>query len=217
MNKQLSSFDILFFLLSCLIFPIQLCNCAKTSLSQPTEVIKNTQDTLLKKNESYLIKNCNIIDIKQGTIKSNQHILIKDGLIIEINASINSPKDVVEFDAAGKFVLPGLMNLHTHTSEPNDFFLNLANGVTTVRHLWGNEKLLELRQHFKENPQLGPDLYVASAGFEEPPSYWPEANLIEKHSDIEGMVKAQKEKGFDFIKVYEKPLCRCLFVVKESS
>ena len=151
----------------------------------------------------YAIINGTVIDVIQKTILEGVDVYIQNGIIVNIGTDINIPDSIPVFDVSGKFIIPGLMNLHSHTQLENDFFLNIANGVTTVRHMWGNERILELREKFSVNSYLGPNLYVASAGFEQPPNYWPGANLILSKDEIGPLVQEQIEMGYDFIKVYE--------------
>src|ERR1700684_3198786 len=60
-----------------------------------------------------LIQNATILTVSHGTIEHGS-ILIKDGKIAEVGTSIKAPKDAQVFDAAGQFVLPGIIDCHSH-------------------------------------------------------------------------------------------------------
>src|ERR1700752_280827 len=60
-----------------------------------------------------LIQNATILTVSQGTIERGS-ILIKDGKIAEVGASIKAPKDAQLIDAAGQYVMPGIIDCHPH-------------------------------------------------------------------------------------------------------
>src|SRR6202049_1039128 len=60
-----------------------------------------------------LIQNATILTVSHGTIEHGS-ILIKDGKIAEVGTSIKAPKDAQVLDAAGQFVIPGIIDCHSH-------------------------------------------------------------------------------------------------------
>src|ERR1700730_7752163 len=108
-----------------------------------------------------LIQNATILTVSHGTIEHGS-ILIKDGKIAEVGQSIKSPKDAQVIDAAGQFVMPGIIDCHSHIAvdgsvnegsvsvssmaniadvlNPDDMSIydDLAGGVTTANILHGS-------------------------------------------------------------------------------
>src|SRR5256884_4521585 len=108
-----------------------------------------------------LIQNATVLTISHGTIEHGS-ILIKDGKIAEVGASIRAPKDAQVIDAAGQFVIPGIIDCHSHIaieggvnggsvsvssianiaevldSDDIDIYRDLAGGVTTANILHGS-------------------------------------------------------------------------------
>jgi len=108
-----------------------------------------------------LIQNATILTVSHGSIEHGS-ILIKDGKIAEIGASLKAPKDAKVIDAAGQFVMPGIIDCHSHIaieggvnessvsvssianiaevldSEDIDIYRDLAGGVTTANVLHGS-------------------------------------------------------------------------------
>lgn len=86
-----------------------------------------------------IIKNCHVVDVKHGTILSNQNIRIENGKILTIDSVSNSSvADFTVIDGSGKYVMPGLWDMHLHTlslSPQLHFPLLIANGVTNVRDM----------------------------------------------------------------------------------
>src|SRR6201997_3484718 len=60
-----------------------------------------------------LIQNATILTVSHGTIERGS-ILIKDGKIAEVGANVKAPKDAQVIDAAGQFVMPGIIDCHSH-------------------------------------------------------------------------------------------------------
>src|SRR5438874_5957289 len=108
-----------------------------------------------------LIQNATVLTVSHGTIEHGS-ILIKDGKIAEVGASIKAPKDAQVIDAAGQFVIPGIIDCHSHIaieggvnegsvsvssianiaevldSDDIDIYRDLARGVTTANILHGS-------------------------------------------------------------------------------
>ncbi|HEX9224819.1 MAG TPA: hypothetical protein VF860_15920, partial [Candidatus Acidoferrales bacterium] len=60
-----------------------------------------------------VIRNATILTVSHGTIEHGS-ILIKDGKIAEVGQTVNAPKDAQVIDAAGQFVIPGIIDCHSH-------------------------------------------------------------------------------------------------------
>ncbi len=107
-----------------------------------------------------LIQNATIMTVSHGTIEHGS-ILIKDGKIAEVGQSINAPKDAQVIDAAGQFVIPGIIDCHSHIAAESinegsvsvssmvnmaeilnpddiDIYRDLAGGVTAANILHGS-------------------------------------------------------------------------------
>ena len=107
------------------------------------------------------IHDATILTVSHGTIEHGS-ILIKDGKIAEVGSSIKAPSGARVIDAAGQFVMPGIIDCHSHiaiegsvnegsisvssianiaevlNSEDIDIYRDLAGGVTTANVLHGS-------------------------------------------------------------------------------
>jgi imidazolonepropionase-like amidohydrolase len=108
-----------------------------------------------------LIQNATILTVSHGTIEHGS-ILIKDGKIAEVGADVKAPKDAQVIDAAGQFVIPGIIDCHSHIAidgnvnessvsvssmanitevlnpDDPDIYRDLAGGVTSANVLHGS-------------------------------------------------------------------------------
>ena len=79
-------------------------------------------------------------------------------------ASLPPEPDAQMVDGRGRFLIPGLIDMHTHVSKTrgSSLYLLVANGVTTVRDLGGDhEELLAWRRDIDAGRRIGPRLLIA--------------------------------------------------------
>lgn len=62
---------------------------------------------------SLLIKNATVLTVTKGILE-NTDILVRDGKIRRIGKNLNAPKGVETIDATGQFVMPGIIDAHSH-------------------------------------------------------------------------------------------------------
>src|SRR5687768_4352790 len=99
----------------------------------------------------------NVIPMDRERILRGQTVIVKDGVISQIGDAgrVKVPGGAVTVDGRGKYLIPGLVDMHTHLLSDSDEFpdsiapdelrVMVANGVTTVRFMIGTPQLLDLR------------------------------------------------------------------------
>ena len=174
----------LFFLLVLLFFSSG-CGPAQTSQSSAAPSV-------------IIIEGGTLIDGTGAPAVSGTRILIEDGRIQEIvqQGELNIPAGARVIDAAGKYIIPGLIDSHVHYDMPWLHRLYLANGVTTVRDLGSSiERTLTLRQEISVGDILAPRMFVS--GMPINPGSVRAMNLSSSKEMAEKLVEA----GVDGIKV----------------
>jgi hypothetical protein len=158
------------------------------------------------------ITHVTLIDATGSAPQPDMTVLIADHRI----ASIGPAKmtrvlhDTQVFDGTGKFLIPGLADMHVHltgSGEPagsREFIVPLlvANGITTVRDMGSYlESLIPLRHDIEEGKRLGPQMFFAGPYLDgSPPSFQPSlvvTSSVEAAEDVHQLVG----RGVDFIKV----------------
>jgi imidazolonepropionase-like amidohydrolase len=153
----------------------------------------------------------NVIPMDRERVLMNQTVVVRDGIIAEIGSvkKIKIPKDAVRVDGAGKYLIPGLVDMHTHLQSDEDEFPDslaedelrviIANGVTTVRFMIGTPELLALRARSAKGEIEAPTIYVASphlTGKEQGNDF-----VVNTPEEGREAVRKSKAAGYDYIKV----------------
>jgi imidazolonepropionase-like amidohydrolase len=92
--------------------------------------------------------------------------------------------------------------MHVHQWSESDLLLFLANGVTTIRNMWGTSRQLVWRSKIVQGELLGPTIYTAGPLLDGKPPIWNGSRVIETAEEAEEEVVREKKEGYDFIKVY---------------
>ena len=169
-----------------------------------------------------VITHVTVIDGTGAPAKADMTIVIGDGRIAALGKTgeLALPKDSRIVCAAGKFVIPGLWDMHGHlTYAPgNALALLIENGVTGVRDMGGDlEKLDGWRKDIATGKRLVPDI-VRAGPFVDGPK--PGAkDRVTVHNAAEGRraVDALKRRGVDFIKVHNGLSRQSFFAVADEA
>ena len=159
--------------------------------------------------QSILIKNISIVDVEQGKINPAQSVLITDKRIKSIGKKITAEKNTIVVDGSGKFLLPGLWDMHVHAvgSYKSMLPLFLAYGVTGVREM-GTEfvdTMVYLRKMIAKEEMIGPTIYGTGPVLDGTPTILkPGLDIgLRSQAEAEHVVDSIAAKGVDFLKVYE--------------
>jgi len=149
-----------------------------------------------------------VIPMDAERVLEDQTVVVRGDRIATIGrrADVRVPDGAAEIDGRGKFLLPGLAEMHAHVPQPQQeralgagytervLFLYVANGVTTIRGMLGHPAHLELRQRIRRGEVLGPTLYTSGPSFN--------GNTAPDPETAARMVREQKAAGYDFLKIH---------------
>lgn len=144
-----------------------------------------------------------VIPMDSERILRAQTVVVRDGRIVALGpvGSTAIPADAQRIDARGKFLLPGLAEMHGHIPwqqaafAEDVLFLYVANGALTVRGMQGNAAHFELRRRVNAGEIVGPRLVLSS-----PPI---SGNNAPDAATAERLVREHHAAGYDLLKVHE--------------
>lgn len=141
-----------------------------------------------------------------GSPAQRGHVVVEGVLIAAVGEGSfqPQPRDQV-IDGAGRFLSPGLIDMHVHVFDPGDLRLLLAHGVTSARQMSGERKLLDLRQRVAQGKLAGPELIVASPMLNQRSRYASGSahRFVSGPAHARRLVRRYQGAGYDLIKVYD--------------
>jgi imidazolonepropionase-like amidohydrolase len=174
-------------------------------------------------NHDCLIANVNIVDVKTGKILKNKSIAIDNNRITAIyDKEIISSDSIIVIDGNGKYLIPGLWDMHAHYkwSHADLDPLLIANGITGIREMWGTSVMPENSQKSQTGESLSPDIYTSGDLIDgNPPSFPGFTGMIVVTTPDEAVeaVDRQIDENVDFIKVYSSLSEECFMAISKEA
>lgn len=152
----------------------------------------------------------NVIPMDRDRVLEDQTVIVDGGKIKKIGPSRSTrvPDGATRVEAKGKYLIPGLVDMHTHLMSddafpdelaPDELKVFVANGVTTIRLMIGTPEHLVLRAQSARGEIVAPTLWVASphlTGREQGNNF-----VVNTPDEAREAVRKAKGAGYDFIKV----------------
>lgn len=147
--------------------------------------------------------NATVIPMESEAVLEGHTVLVRGDRIAAIApaSEIDLSESVTRIDGTGKYLMPGLAEMHGHIPRPDQqprytedvLFLYVANGITTVRGMQGAPGQLELRDRAHSGELVSPNLYLAGPAFS--------GGSIDSPEQARERVRVQKEEGWALLKV----------------
>lgn len=161
---------------------------------------------------SLVITHVTVIDPRDGSALPDRTVEIRGDRIIAVSAARDAavPPGVRAVDAAGKFMIPGLWDMHVHTffgtwvpgGKEVTLPLFIANGVTGVRDMGSElEPILDARAAIAAGRMVGPRMVIAGPMLDGPKTQFPASLAIATPDDGRRAVQMLAARGVDFIKI----------------
>ncbi len=155
--------------------------------------------------EAIAFVNVNVVPMDANHVLTDQTVVVRDGRIAEMGpaSSVDVPRNAVEVDGSGKYLMPGIAEMHGHvfttdviTPEVAETFpeLYVLTGVTTVRTMAGSPWQFELRDPIESGALIGPHIYTASPSLN--------GNSVNDVEHAHQLVREHHAAGYDLLKVH---------------
>ena len=167
-----------------------------------------SMQTFAQPDDDFAITNVHVVPMDSERLLEDQVVLVIDGRIESIvsSAEASIPAGLRRIDGGGRYLMPGLSDLHTHILHPDDLVNYLAWGVTTVMHLGGSglpgTELLDIREKVAQGQRPGPVIYTTNRVFDGVPALNSRSLSIATPDMARDEVRKLKAAGFDFVKIY---------------
>lgn len=144
-----------------------------------------------------------VIDATGAPAQPDLTVIIIANRIAELGKStqIRIPKDAQVIDATGKFLIPGLWDMHVHWGDKDYLPLFLANGITGIRIMWGDTRHYEWRSQAEAGRLLAPHMVIASPIIDGPKPFWPDSISVASEAQARQAVIKAKQNHADFVKI----------------
>lgn len=158
-----------------------------------------------------VITNASIVDVETGQVRDGQSIRVEGTRIREIAPAgrMRVPSGARVVDGTGRFVIPGLWDMHVHaTGFGIDRLFQpvlVANGVTGMREMWGQLVAADsMRAAIARGEAVGPRAVVAGHILDGAPAIWPGSLGVNGADAARRAVDSLAKAGAAFIKVYSR-------------
>lgn len=155
-----------------------------------------------------VIENVTVIPMDTERVLASHTVVVEGRRITAVGpaARVQAPQDAVRVDGRGKFLIPGLAEMHGHFPSPQALqqygegfgdrllFLNVACGVTTVRGMIGGPRDLRMREEIARGVRLGPQIFTAGPSINGNSA--PDARAAWR------AVSEQRAAGYDLLKIH---------------
>ncbi|MGA7217106.1 MAG: amidohydrolase family protein [Candidatus Sulfotelmatobacter sp.] len=160
-----------------------------------------------QKENSLAITHATVIDCTGAAAKPNSTVVVTGGLISAVGSSeaVTIPSGAQVVDAKGKFLIPGLWDMHGHLTDAtaDAFPLLIMNGVTGVRDMGGDlDQIDRWRSEIENGTRVGPHIIRAGPFVDGPKQGVTNRLTVRTPEEARQAVHTLKAKGVDFIKVH---------------
>ena len=145
-----------------------------------------------------------VLPMDKETVLADQTVVVQDAKIVSVapSAKAQIPAGAVRVEGKGKFLMPGLAEMHAHIPGGNapdsaverTLFLYAANGITTIRGMLGDPRHLVYRERAAKGEIVSPLIYTSGPSFNG-------KTASTKEMAVDAVI-AQKKAGYDLLKIH---------------
>jgi imidazolonepropionase-like amidohydrolase len=169
---------------------------------------------------SVAITNVTVIDVVTGRLQNGVTVLTQGERIVSLGPSLAIPPGATRVNGTGKFLIPGLWDMHAHHQATGADCLDLfiAKGVVGTRDMGGDiDFILPLRERVRSGAVLGPEIVAAGPILDDAPPSFPYRRRVTNAQQAREAVADLKRAGVDFIKVHDHTPREVFFAIAQEA
>jgi imidazolonepropionase-like amidohydrolase len=169
-----------------------------------------------------LIQHANVIDVNTGEVSGEMSIGIRNDSIVYLGNSNSNFSASQTIDATGKYVIPGLWDMHVHFRGGDELIgenknllpLFVANGITGVREAGGDmtTEIFKWRAEMENGSLIGPMIYTSGPKLDGPRATWAGSIPVVTKEDAVIAIDSLEQMSVDFIKLYDSRVTREAYI-----
>jgi ankyrin repeat protein len=155
--------------------------------------------------ETLVFTHVTVIDATGAPAKTDMTVVVRGERIEALGKTgkLTVPQNTRVVDATGKFLIPGLWDMHIHPwSRKNYLALFPANGITGVRVMWGESVHHKWRQEISSGKLIGPRMVIASPAIDGSALFSSGSIIVSSEEEGRQVVRNVKKMGVDLVKIY---------------
>lgn len=187
---------------------VHIPRMAKTWLQVPALVVTLV---LPVRAQTTAIRNVSVVDVVTGRLIPAQTVVVTGNRISRMGPASGVVLEPASrlIDGTGKFLIPGLWDMHVHAATPwfGAYFMPLlvANGVTGVREMFSTTAAVEIwRKRIGSGESVGPRVGQFGSLVDGTPPIWPGSVVASTALDGRRIVDSLKAARVEFVKVYSR-------------
>ncbi|GAB3884208.1 amidohydrolase family protein [Spirosoma agri] len=183
-----------------------------------------------KQTVDVLIKSGNLIDVRTGTIQTKKLIATRGKTIVGVfdESRLADFKAKTVIDATGKYIIPGLWDMHVHfgggdtliEENKNLLPLYIAHGITGIRDAAADlsSSVLQWREQIAKGELAGPTLFTSGPKLEGYKSSWVGDIEVSTNAEVDKMLDSLQRMKVDFVKITDNTITPdiYLYILQEA-
>lgn len=147
-----------------------------------------------------------VLPLDTAAVLADHTVIVRGDRIERLGprAAIAVPPGAQVIDGRGRYLIPGLMDMHVHLARRQSLELLVAFGVTTVRNMWGAPIDLAWRDRIARGELPGPRIFTAGPIVDGDPPVHPGSLIVRTVADADAAIALHRRLGYDFVKIYSR-------------
>src|SRR5688500_6811687 len=152
--------------------------------------------------DTLAIEHVTVLPMNRDTALADHTVLVARDRIVWVGPARGArvPAGARRVEWRGRFIVPGLADMHVHLEEVGDLAQYVAAGVTTVSNMNGRPEHLTWRDRVARGTLVGPRIYTAGRAISRSP-FGLQRHGPRNVAAAEAFVLEQRRAGYDLIKV----------------